>query len=106
MVWRKKPNDVVIVAAGQLCRRRDYSYVTDSFFDKVHSSSPLSLQLIHQQYASQLHLVSLYHLLQQEVSGGRLSLSQHAKNTLALPLDLADDELTLYADNMLYKSIV
>lgn len=79
---------------------------TDSLFDKVHSSSPLSLQLIHQQYASHLHLVSLYHLLQQEVSRGRLSLSQHAKDTLALPLDLADDELTLHADEILYKSLV
>lgn len=79
---------------------------TDSFFDKVHSNSPLSLQRIHQQYASHLHLVSLHHLLQQEVNQGRLTLAQHSKKTIALPLDLADDELTLYADEILYKSLI
>ena len=79
---------------------------TDSFFDKVHRHSPLSLQFIHQQYASEWHVVSLYHLLQQEVNRGRLTLSQHAQKASALPLDLADDELTLHADEILYKSLI
>ena len=79
---------------------------TDSFFDKVHRHSPLSLQRIHQQYASHLHLISLHHLLQQEVNKGRLALSQHAKNTAVLPVNLADDELAIFADNIFYKSLI
>lgn len=79
---------------------------SDSLFLDVHNASPVSLQHIFERYNAQLRLNSLYRLLQHEIQAGRLILNQPQLEADALPLELADDQLVLQANDMIYRSVV
>lgn len=79
---------------------------SDSIFPDIHAHAPISLQHIHERYEAQLRLASLQCLLQKEVEAGRLLLSQQEISARVLPPELADDELTPYAGEMIYKSMI
>ncbi len=83
-----------------------YILASDSILPEIHASAPISLQAIHERYQSQLKLASLQRLLQKEVDAGRLILSQYQIEAEILPPELADDELSPHADEMIYKSLV
>jgi uncharacterized membrane protein len=78
----------------------------DSIFPDIHAHTPISLQHIHDRYEAQLRLASLQCLLQKEVDAGRLLLGKNIIEARALPPELADDELTPYAGEMIYKSMI
>lgn len=77
----------------------------DSLFTDIHTLSPISLQQIYWHCNSQLRLISLQYLLQKEIDVGRLTLLSPSTKILALPIDLANDELTLDADKIIYKTL-
>ena len=79
---------------------------SDSIFPDIHAHSPISLQHIHERYDAQLRLASLQCLLQKEIDAGRLLLSQREIEARILPPELADDELTPHAGEMIYKSLL
>ncbi|ALF60096.1 hypothetical protein [Psychrobacter urativorans] len=79
---------------------------SDSIFPDIHAHSPISLQHIHERYDAQLRLASLQCLLQKEIDAGRLLLSQREIEARILPPELADDELTPHAGDMIYKSLL
>lgn len=79
---------------------------SDSIFPDIHTRSPLSLKSIHQQHNQHLRLASLHCLLNTEVDAGRLILQQQQIKADVLPLELADNELSLIADSLIYKSII
>lgn len=78
----------------------------DSIFPDIHAHTPISLQHIHERYEAQLRLASLQCLLQKEIDAGRLLLGKHDIEARVLPPELADDELTPYASEMIYKSVI
>lgn len=78
----------------------------DSIFPDIHDHAPISLQGIHERYEAQLRLASLQCLLQKEIDAGRLLLTQHEIEARVLPPELADDELSPHAGDMIYKSLV
>ena len=79
---------------------------SDSIFPDIHAHAPISLQHIHERYDAQLRLASLQCLLQKEIDAGRLLLSQSEIEARILPPELADAELTPYASDMIYKSLL
>ena len=79
---------------------------SDSIFPDIHAHAPISLQHIHDRYEAQLRLASLQCLLQKEIDAGRLLLSQSEIEARILPPELADDELSPYAADMIYKSLL
>jgi len=79
---------------------------SDSIFPDIHAHAPISLQRIHERYEAQLRLGSLQCLLQKEIEAGRLLLSENEISARVLPPELADDELTPYAGEMIYKSMI
>lgn len=79
---------------------------SDSLFLEVHDAAPVSLQHIYERHNAQLRLTSLYRLLQHEIQAGRLILNQPQLEADALPLELADDQLVLQANDMIYRSVV
>lgn len=83
-----------------------YILASDIILPAIHASAPISLQTIHERYKSHLKLASLQRLLQKEVDAGRLILGQHQIESEVLPPELADEALSLYADKMVYKSLV
>lgn len=83
-----------------------YVLAADSIFPDIHAHAPISLQHIHERYEASLRLASLQCLLQKEVEAGRLLLSQHEISARVLPPEIADDELTPYAGEMIYKSMI
>lgn len=78
---------------------------SDSIYPTVHTGSAISLKSIHEQHKEQLRLASLHCLLNIEVAAGRLILQQHTKADI-LPLELADEELSLAASRIIYKSVI
>lgn len=78
----------------------------DSIFPDIHAHTPISLQHIHERYEAQLRLASLQCLLQKEIDAGRLLLGKYEIEARVLPPELADDELTPYASEMIYKSVI
>lgn len=83
-----------------------YILASDSILPDIHANAPISLQTIHERYNSQLRLASLQRLLQKEIDAGRLILSQYQIEAELLPPELADDELSPHAAEMIYKSLV
>ena len=83
-----------------------YILASDSILPDIHANAPISLQAIHKRYESQLKLASLQRLLQKEVDAGRLLLDQYQIEAEILPPEFADDELTPYANEMIYRSLV
>lgn len=83
-----------------------YILASDTILPEIHARAPISLQAIHERYHSQLKLASLQRLLQKEIDAGRLILTQYQIEAEVLPPELADDELSLHADEMIYKSLV
>lgn len=79
---------------------------SDSIFPDIHAHAPISLQHIHERYNAQLRLASLQCLLQKEIDAGRLLLSQREIEARILPPELADDELSPHAGDMIYKSLL
>lgn len=79
---------------------------SDSIFPDIHAHAPISLQHIHERYDAQLRLASLQCLLQKEIDAGRLLLSQREIEARILPPELADDELSPHASDMIYKSLL
>lgn len=92
-IREQKLNEMVILAS-------------DSIFPDIHAHAPISLQHIHERYEAQLRLASLQCLLQKEIDAGRLLLAQREIEARILPPELADDELTPYAADMIYKSLL
>ena len=94
----------------ELAREQAFNEMTtlaeDSIFPDIHAITPISLKDIYERYEAQLHIVSLQHLLQNEIDAGRLVLGQQKKQRQTLPLDLADDELAIQASSMIYRSVV
>lgn len=78
----------------------------DSIFPDIHANAPISLQQLYKRYEAQLRLVSLHCLLQKEIDAGRLLLGDNQIETQVLAPELADDELSPYADMMIYKSLL
>lgn len=81
------------------------SLASSSIFPYVHAKAPISLQTLHQCCDSQLRLASLQRLLQTEIEAGRLILEQHQIEAEILPPEIADAELSHYANEMIYKSV-
>lgn len=79
---------------------------SDSIIPDIHAHAPISLQHIHERYDAQLRLASLQCLLQKEIDAGRLLLSQSEIEARILPPELADAELSPYASDMVYKSLL
>lgn len=79
---------------------------SDSIFPDIHAHAPISLQHIHERYNAQLRLASLQCLLQKEIDAGRLLLSRREIEARILPPELADDELSPHAGDMIYKSLL
>lgn len=79
---------------------------SDSIFPDIHAHAPISLKHIHERYEAQLRLASLQCLLQKEIDAGRLLLSQSEIEARILPPELADVELSPYAGDMIYKSLL
>lgn len=79
---------------------------SDTIFVDIHANAPISLQHIHEHYKAQFRLTSLQYLLQQEIDAGRLTLGLHQIESKVLPPELADDELTAHANEMIYKSMI
>ncbi|MGM8898896.1 MULTISPECIES: hypothetical protein [unclassified Psychrobacter] len=83
-----------------------YILASDIILPAIHASAPISLQTICERYKSHLKLASLQRLLQKEVEAGRLILGQYQIEAEVLPPEIADEELSPYADKMIYKSLI
>lgn len=79
---------------------------SDSLFLDVHARSPISLQQLYEHYNAELHLSSLHCLLQREVDAGRIIVRQPHPEANGLPLELADHELAIHANEIIYKSVL
>ncbi|OLF35949.1 MULTISPECIES: hypothetical protein [unclassified Psychrobacter] len=83
-----------------------YILASDIILPAIHASAPISLQTIYERYKSHLKLASLQRLLQKEVEAGRLILGEYQIEAEILPPEIADEELSPYADKMIYKSLI
>ncbi|WP_350562572.1 hypothetical protein [Psychrobacter sp. CAL346-MNA-CIBAN-0220] len=92
--------------AGEQALNEMTILATDSIFPDIHASAPISLRHIYERYETELRLASLQCLLQKEINAGRLILGQHQLEAQVLPPELADDELTAHASEMIYKSVI
>ncbi|WP_367104702.1 hypothetical protein [uncultured Psychrobacter sp.] len=97
-------NDADTMCEQALTKMADLA--SENIFPYVHDQAPISLQTIYTHYKAQLRLATLQRLLQKEIDAGRLILDQHQIEAEILPPEFVDDELTPYASEMVYKSLI